>query len=112
MKILRPVPVNVRMPEIRSGSDNSFNFVVEDDYGFKNYAHYSSANEDWINDEAQVISDVILWYEEVEIESLFPDDDKIYNAGMNATNKQHVKTMFFQEGASYFKNFIIKMLKK
>lgn len=111
MKILRPINVSKRLPENQSDSVDLEYFITVDDNGYKNHAHYSAANEEWIDKESQIVSDVILWYEEVEIESLFPDEDKIYNTACAATNNQSVKTMFYQEGCSFFKNYILKMLK-
>jgi hypothetical protein len=112
MKILRPVDVNKRLPE----KSLTTQVLINDRICFAIYHPEKSDSHPngyfSIPIDSTLIGNATHWYEEVEIESLFPDDDKIYLAGEAATNKQYVKTMFFQEGASYFKNFIFKMLKK
>lgn len=55
---------------------------------------------------------VIEWYKEVQLESLFPDDDTSYNAAKAAGNETSYKTFLHQEGQSFFKNSLLRAIKK
>jgi len=115
MKILRPVPANKRLPAISEGVACIGPILVNckiNNKIIKSYIIFTQAGWDMVGYDRNVEREVIEWYEEIEIESLFPDEDKIYNAGEAATNKQYLKTIFFQEGSSYFKNYILKKLQK
>jgi hypothetical protein len=52
------------------------------------------------------------WFEEVTIESLFPDDDLAYHAARSAGNNLIYKIELHQEGQTFFKNHLLKNLRK
>lgn len=127
MKILKPVPVEKRLPAILEGPDQLFSRPVIVDYKIGNYPDiykafaYRDKNEEWHDTqgldekEMRFISGsrnkIIAWYEEIEVESLFPDDNTSSTVAVNASNKSFAKTLSHQEGQTYIQNYIIKKLK-
>lgn len=120
-KILVPVPVEKRLPDISEESEGLFSYktgLVPDIYtGFA----FIDKNGEW--HDAQGFehdkethykpygkSQVIAWYEEIEIESLFPDDHTAGLVAANASNKSFTKMLSHQEGQTYIQNYIIKKL--
>jgi hypothetical protein len=108
MKILRPVPVSKRLPlagELVFVSTKS---------GLTDIAEYYSDVNDWVDSyKVPLLSNsVVSWFEEVEIESLFPDEETGYKAAENASNKQIQKSFMHMEGQTYFKNYLLKQLQK
>jgi hypothetical protein len=117
MKILRPVDPAVRLPEIKKGDVYSKNVLLHcktPNESFLLTAHCNIEGE-WYRGGLSIvyiIKNPVVWYEEIEIESLFPDDEKCYNTASNACNGSVYKIGIFQEGISYFKNYLLKQLKK
>ena len=65
--------------------------------------------EDVFRDENNCVKE---WFEEVTIESLFPDDDLAYHAARSAGNGLIYKIELHQEGQTFFKNHLLKNLRK
>jgi hypothetical protein len=128
MKILKPVSVSRRLPKIPEGEPFSAavivryqNKKVSDSFTALSLA-YCDGDGEWIdaNEGLKIIgiifkpggpNEVIKWYEEIEIESLFPDDDQSTTAA-DAHSKNFTKQLSHIEGQSFLENHIIKMLKK
>jgi len=131
MKILVPIPAEKRLPGI--ANNNVLNLSspvivryvnpnISESFSALTFAYYDHDDKYWQNTLTIVKNDdhslenkdnkVIEWYEEIELESLFPDDEKSYNAAKAATNGSSFKTFIHQEGQSFFKNHIIRTLRK
>jgi len=126
MKILVPVPVEKRLPAILEGPEEEFSAAVIVDYtiGIQPDIHktfaYLDENKEWhdaqglekeIRFKPVGFNKVIAWYEEIEIESLFPDDKTSVMVAANASGKSFTKMLSHQEGQTYIQNYIIKKLK-
>jgi len=128
MKILRPVPVEKRLPAIEPEELFSPAVIVDYDTNTSVVADihkafaYCDKNGHWHDAmafEADILINffpygkcqVIQWYEEIEIESLFPDDKSSSTAAVNASGKSFAKTLSHQEGQTYFQNYLLKKLK-
>lgn len=110
MKILRPVDVNNRLPEIDRfvlTIDEAGNQIIykRTEYGW-NMRDGIAANSPNNN------LKITYWYEEIEIESLFPSDEKSYNVASAASGDRINGTMLHQEGQSFLKNHILRKLKE
>jgi hypothetical protein len=116
MKILRPVPASKRQPVIKQGDFTSDWFWVRfkmDDGSWLRMLAYCDIEGNWSDDCTNYFSDTAIeWYEEIEIESLFPDEDKSYKAAQSAADGLFHKTIMHQEGQTYFKNYLLKELEK
>jgi hypothetical protein len=126
MKILIPVPVAKRLPNIKEGELFSPSVIITFykaslgmEYQVKAFA-YCDPYKDWYDatpDEKYIFSRiggniVLEWYEEVEVDSLFPDDNKAYAVAEAASNGKFDRTTFHQEGQTYLKNYFLKALNK
>ena len=110
-KVLRPVQVNRRLPKpgIPVLLQYQISGLVEQSLI---YGHCDSTGDWDLYVHPQSDKTVVAWYEEIEIESLFPDDDKGYKAAEEAADGLFHKTLMHQEGQNYFKNYILKELGK
>lgn len=55
---------------------------------------------------------VIEWFEEIEIESLFPNDHDSYLAAAAACKSKFPQTSYHQEGQAYSQNYLLRKLKE
>lgn len=130
-KILIPVDPSIRKPVIikdillcvkRRVSGivivRYINKIVSESFSELSLAYFDYEDNIWRRD---ILGDsffqdknnqVTKWYEEIEIESLFPDEDLSYHVAQAAANNHMERTIIHQEGQSFFKNYIIKQLKK
>jgi hypothetical protein len=108
MKILIPVDVNKRLPEITEDGFTSDIVIVRYSDNQKAFSFVSHEGV-WVNKEKKR---VVEWYEEIEMESLFPDDEKSYNVAIAASGDRINGTMLHQEGQNFFKNHILRKLKE
>jgi hypothetical protein len=127
-KILIPIPVNKRLPEIKAGESFSgcvivrfINKKVSDDFSALTFAYCDSSgkwedampkNEKFIRFKPEGAHEVVEWYQETELESLFPDKDISYNVANNASENRINGTMLHQEGQTFVQNHILKEIKK
>lgn len=125
MNILKPVLTEKRLPFVpeefqitqyyvvgymREGGNPDFlQFAVA---CYNNKGQWSSIEKKDIFACKKKHNKVVVWYEEVDIESLLPDDETTYRMGNAASNGQPIKTMFYQEGVIYTRNHILRQLKK
>lgn len=124
-KILIPILVTKRLPEIKEGEPFSgavivryVNPKVSPEFSALLFAYCDQSGR-WdcaVPDNPLEFSEsrnkVIEWYEEIELESLFPDSDISYNVAENASGKRINGTVLHQEGQNFFKNHLLKQLKK
>jgi hypothetical protein len=110
-RILRPVLVNKRLPkpEIPVLVQYQVSGLVELSLI---YGHCDSTGHWNLYVHPQSDKTVVAWYEEIEIESLSPNEDKSYKAANAAADGLFHKTIMHQEGQTYFKNHILKELDK
>jgi hypothetical protein len=120
MKILRPVDPAKKLPEIKKSHATSQRVYVKISNGNEElmsiaFLNYLSA---WKDPDHFILFypdsewKIITWYEEVELTSFFPDDESAYNAASNAGNGTIYKIGLHQEGQTYFKNQLLKNLRK
>lgn len=97
--ILRPVQISVRTPK-------------EKGHYFTNLGgcYYSIAHNSW-RIKTKTINPSV-WFEKITIELLFPSDEIAYKAAYNASNGSIALISSHQEGQIYFKNYILRQLKK
>lgn len=108
-KILRPVPVDKRLPEIPKGElASAVVLIIYSNESAPSTFSFVDHSGKWLNPEKTVTH----WYEEIEIESLFPDDEKAYRVASTAGNGTIYKTALHQEGQDFVKNHILRELKK
>jgi|WetSurMetagenome_2_1015567.scaffolds.fasta_scaffold60270_2 hypothetical protein len=126
MKILIPVPVEKRLPEIKEGELFSATVLVhytnpkvDPKWNALHFAYCDASGrwEDAMPCEKMKIfgndsNKVIEWFEEREAESLFPDADKSYLIAKNATNDSIPGIAIHQEGQNFNKNYFLRELKK
>lgn len=125
-KILRPLLVSKRLPEIKEFDIFSSTVLVRfispkigPQFNGNCFA-YCDKKGQWedadvinkyeFNEETKTI--VVEWYEEIQIESLFPDDDKSYNVAKNASGNRIAGISLHQEGQTFFKTHLLKELMK
>jgi hypothetical protein len=125
MKILRPVLVEKRLPAIEKNDFLSptvlIRFVNPDlgpNWSCQCFAYCDSSGR-WEDAEPfnkykfdNGITKVVEWYEEIEIESLFPDTDNSYNVAKAAADNRIAGITLHQEGQDFLKNHILKQLGK
>lgn len=123
IKILKPVPVEKRLPEIKEGENYSLpvivkyiNHEINEFEGFaigsvdtKNKWHVVINKSEIINDD---FVDIVAWYEEVEITALFPNEDTMHNVAESASKGWLANKSCHLEGQFFLRNHIIKQLKK
>ena len=94
------------------------NKSVSESFSALAFAFFNHPDNIWENSEPDQnflrnkSNQIIEWYEEIEIESLFPDEEHSLFVARNASDGNFQKQMSHQEGQSFFKNQILKMLKK
>lgn len=116
MKILRPVDCAKRLPVIPDGASHVGPLLVtcriNGGNAFHAFVVFSRLGWAGSNGTGDFIREIVQWYEQIELESLLPDEDTGYKTAEAASNNQIIKTMFHQEGQSYIRNYLIKMLGK
>jgi hypothetical protein len=135
-KILRPVDASIHKPEPVHDNEmlkdlklsaavivRFINKKVSETYSALSFAYYNHSEKIWKNanpgenclhdiDLANQNNEVVEWYEGIEIESLFPDDDHSAFVATQASNGSFQKQLSHQEGQTFNQNHILKQLKK
>jgi hypothetical protein len=125
-KILVPVPVSKRLPEIKDAGLSGtvivryVNEKVSKEFSGMAFAYRDESGRWEESDkpdkpilfEPQGSNKVIEWFEEKELESLFPDEDKAHNVAESASQGWLANKTCHLEGQIFFKNYILRELKK
>jgi hypothetical protein len=132
MKILIAVDPAKRLPdpitiidgdlEIRASKHVFVKYVnknIAQDFSADTIAYYSHSHKLWY-DKIYPLENIFEnrnnvvteWYEEVELESFFPNDDKKYDLASQACNGSSYKISIHQEGQDCFKRQLLKNLAK
>ena len=132
MKILVPIPVDKRLPEFptpvypESGQFSKcvivlyVNKKVSETWSATTFAYCDKSGR-WeyglppgnvIEFSERSGNKVVEWYDEIELESLFPDDDLANKVATNASDNRIHGTLLHQEGQAFFKNHLLKNLQK
>jgi hypothetical protein len=128
MKILIPIPVERRLPAIPEGELFSpcvlvrfINKTIGEDYSAQSFAYCDAAGK-WEEAEPEGAllpftfspdrNKVVEWYEEKELESLFPDDNTSYNVAQSASGDRIRGITLHQEGQTFLKNHLLRQLSK
>jgi hypothetical protein len=131
MKILIPIPVERRLPTFEGGQPFSNTVIVRytnkdvaPDFSAQTFACCDKSGRweeslpanipelDELTFKPEGSNEVIEWYEEKDLEDLFPDDETSYRTAQNAGNGIIWKTAIHQEGQDFVKNFVRRQLKK
>jgi hypothetical protein len=126
MKILIPIPVERRLPAFEEGQLFSnavivryINKKVAPDFSAQAFAFCDKSGrwqdatpEDHIQFKPEGSNEVVEWYEEIEFNTLFPDDETSYRVATNAGNGIIWKTAIHQEGQDFVKNYALRQTKK
>jgi hypothetical protein len=127
--ILRPVDPAKRLPQqitdnpMMKGVNASgpvlvtyVNGSISERFSAQILAYYMHDHKRWIGASDNIFDNknnvVREWFEEITIESLFPDDDMAYNVASNAAGGTIYKIGLHQEGQTFFKNQLLKNLRK
>lgn len=129
MKIFIPVSVTKRLPEIPDGEFAGpcvivryVNKNVSESFNALAFAYCDRAGR-WEDAMPKEIgksvqfapysnNEVIEWFDEVELESLFPEKEHSSFVANNASNGRINGAILHQEGQDFIKNFIVKQIKK
>jgi hypothetical protein len=125
-KILIPIPVERRLPQFEEGQPFSNTVIVRyinkrtaPDFSALAFAYcdklggwYDASPESLIEFKPEGSNEVVEWYEEKDLEELFPDDETSYRTAQNAGNGIIWKNAIHQEGQDFVKNFVRRQLKK
>jgi hypothetical protein len=99
MIILVQILVKDRLP-LKSGSYHTSNGINHFNVKTGRFTH----NRHAINPET--------WFKATDLESLFPDNDLSYNVADSASQGRIAGITMHQEGQNFFKNHILRQLKK
>ena len=123
MNILVPIAVSKKLPEIQEGElftpcviVRYVNKKVSEDYSALSFAYCDESGrwEDAQPEQREKFNtggnEVVEWYKEVELESLFPDDAQAECASKNASDNRINMMMMHQEGQNFFKNHLLKKI--
>ncbi len=127
-KILIPIPVERRLPAFEENQPFSnavivryINKGVAPDFSAQCFAFCDKSGKwdsadpyaaEGILFKPEGSNEVIEWYEEIEFNSLFPDDETSYRTAQNAGNGIIWKNAIHQEGQDFVKNYARRQLKK
>lgn len=127
MKILRPVNPDKRLPA-KTKDENYPHFSasvivrfinknISEQFNALTFAYYNHYNQCWepalpddctFKDHSNTVTE---WFEEVELDSLFPTSEESYFLANNAANGRIDHTSMHQEGQTAAKNHALKILR-
>lgn len=133
MKILRPVDAEKRKPDPENGNSmftrvtNTIvsgiviiryrNKKIPGSFSSLTLAYFNHTEQIWENAAGDSFFkdhcyQVIEWFEEIEIESLFPNENLSYQVAQAACKSSDRNIAYHQEGQIFLKNHLLKELKK